>query len=294
MRVPGDPVKFGFLWLALYLALPLASAQATDGGIVTIVDGRSRLLRDTTWYKVVPGSRVRQGDIVEAIDAAQVQIEFLAGGTVYLGGPGALFVVALPIAGDKLTGTIDLDLARGWLKLVARAPTAGARVEFSGVVLSATEAIAVIHATPESSEFFMESGAARTAVFDAGGKPGPALDATAGEYRGRTGDRPFRVERHAPQPFVTSMPRAFEDPLPTLAGRYKSPATLVAEREIAYAEAEPWLAGPYRRIFLKQFAPRLRDREFRAAVDVHIARYPEWDRILHPEKYRPKTEDPTK
>ncbi len=281
-------MKFAVFSLALCLALPLASAQAADGGIVTIVDGRARLLRDTTWYKLVPGARVRQGDILEAIDVAQLQIEFLVGGTAYLGGPGALFAASLPIAGDKLTGTIDLDLARGWLKLVAKAPTAGVRVGFSGVVMSATDAIAVIHATPDSSEFFVESGAAKIAVLGAGGKPGPTVDATAGEYHGRTGDRPFRVERHAPQPFVASMPRALEDPLPTLAGRYKSPATLVAEGEIAYAEAEPWLAGPYRRIFLKQFAPRLRDREFRAAVDARIARYPEWDRILHPEKYLPK------
>jgi hypothetical protein len=287
-------VKFGFLWLALCLALPLAPAQAADGGIVTLVDGRARLLRETTWYKLIPGARVRPGDIVEAIDAAQLQIELNAGGTVYLAGPGALFAASLPIAGDKLTGTIDLDLAHGWLKVVAKAPAAGVRVEFTGVVLSATDAIAVIHATPESSEFFIESGSAKIVGLDAGAKPGPALDATAGEYRSRTGDRPFRLERHAPQPFVASMPRALEDPLPTLAGRYKVPASLVAEREITFAEAEPWLAGAYRRVFVRQFAPRLRDREFRAAADAHIARYPEWDRILHPEKYRPKTEETTK
>ena len=62
----------------------------------------------------------------------------------------------------------------------------------------------------------------------------------------------------------------------------------MAEQEVTYAEAEPWLAGPYRRIVPEAFQPRLKDREFRAAVEAHIARYPEWDRILHPEKYLPK------
>jgi hypothetical protein len=286
-------VKFALICLVFWLALPVGSAQAADAGIATIVDGHARLLRDTTWYKVVPGARIRQGDIVEAVDAAQVQVELGAGGTFYVGGPATLYAASLPIAGDKLTGGIVLDVASGWLKLAAKATT-GARVQFPGGQLEMTEAIVVVHVTPESSEFFMESGAAKVTPLDAGGKPGPVMDATAGEYRGRSGERPFRVERHAPQPFVAAMPRPLQDPLPSLASRYKNPPALVAEREITYAEAEPWLTGPYRRTFLKQFTPRLRDRDFRAGVEAHITRYPEWDRILHPEKYLPKPAAETK
>ncbi len=280
-------VNFALLCLVFWVAWPVASAQAADAGIATIIDGRVRLLHDTTWYKVVPGARVRQGDVLEVVDTAQVQVELGAGGTFYLGGPGTLYAASLPIAGDKLTGGIVLDVASGWLKLAAKATT-GARLQFSGALLDTTDAIVVVHVTPEASEFFMESGSAKVTPIDAGGKPGPAVDATAGEYRGRSGERAFRVEGHAPQPFVTAMPRPLRDPLPSLASRYKVAPTLVAEREITYAEAEPWLAGPYRRVFLKQFAPRLRDRDFRAGVEAHIARYPEWDRILHPEKYLPK------
>ncbi len=287
-------MKFALIWLAFCSALPVASAQAADAGTVTIVDGRVRLLRDTTWYKVVSGARVRQGDIIEAIDAADVQVELRAGGTFYLGGPATLYAASLPIAGEKLAGPIDLDLANGWLKLVAKAPTTGVRVRFSGAVLDTTDAVIVIHGTTEASEFFMESGVAKVALLDAGGRAGPVLDAVAGEYRGRSGDWPFRVEPHPPRPFVAAMPRPMQDALPSLAKRYKAAPTLVAEREIDYAEAEPWLAGPYRRTFLKQFAPRLRDREFRAAVDARIARYPEWDRILHPDKYLPKVPAETK
>ena len=66
--------------------------------------------------------------------------------------------------------------------------------------------------------------------------------------------------------------------------------TLVADHEITYAEAEPWLAGRDRAVFEKRFASRLRDPAFRSAVLPNVARYPSWDRQLHPEKYAPKTE----
>jgi len=41
-------------------------------------------------------------------------------------------------------------------------------------------------------------------------------------------------------------------------------------------------------VFERRFASRLRDPAFRKAVEPNIARYPSWDRMLHPEKYAPK------
>jgi len=126
------------------------------------------------------------------------------------------------------------------------------------------------------------------------GKEGPQHDAKAGEYWARSGDKPFVTERHAPQAYVAAMPRHFIDPLPNFSARYKGARVqLVVDHEVSYAEAAPWLQGPYRKTFLKRFQPRLQDREFRTAVDANISRYPEWDRILHPEKYLPKTPPPT-
>jgi hypothetical protein len=99
-------------------------------------------------------------------------------------------------------------------------------------------------------------------------------------------ERPLRIERRAPAA-CDGGPAANDRR--ALAGTYKSARVqLVPGLEITYAEAEPWLSGPYRKVFLKRFQPRLKDREFRAAVEARIARYPEWDRILHPEKYLPK------
>jgi hypothetical protein len=87
------------------------------------------------------------------------------------------------------------------------------------------------------------------------------------------------------------MPRHFTDPLPALAAKLKAKPALVADHEITYAEAEPWLAGKDRAAFERRFVIRLRDPAFRKAVEPHVARYPMWDRILHPEKYVPKTDD---
>ena len=98
----------------------------------------------------------------------------------------------------------------------------------------------------------------------------------------------FTTAGSAPKAFVGAMPRHFVDPLPALAARTKAKPTLVADRDITYAEAEPWLAGRDRVVFEKRFAGRLRDPAFRKAAEPDLARHPAWDRIVHPEKYLPK------
>jgi hypothetical protein len=287
-------MKAAFFCLTIWLALAMAPADAADAGTVTIVEGRARVLRDLTWYKLVPGTRIREGDIIEATDAAQVQTELLAGGSLNLGGPGAVYAAALPFAGDKPSGPLEFALPAGWLKLAAKAP-AGIRVQSGPAMVSVMDAIVVFRAQPDAIGFFVESGGAKLVETGPAGKGVAPVDAKAGEYWSQAADRPLRSEPRAPAAFVAAMPRHLLDPLPVLAERYKSAKVqLVAEQEISFAEAEPWLAGPYRKAFLKRLTPRLRDREFRAAVDARIARYPEWDPILHPEKYQPKVPVETK
>jgi hypothetical protein len=67
-----------------------------------------------------------------------------------------------------------------------------------------------------------------------------------------------------------------------LPARIKTKPALVADHDITYAEAEPWLAGRDRPVFEKRFATRLRDPAFRSAVLPNLARYPLWDRQLNP------------
>jgi hypothetical protein len=122
----------------------------------------------------------------------------------------------------------------------------------------------------------------------ASGAVAPAHEARRGEYWMKTGAAPFTIAPRAPKQFVDAIPRHFLDALPQLVTRFKTKPVLVVERDVAFAEAEPWLAGRDRAVFERRFGSRLRDPVFRKAAEPNSARYPMWDRILHPEKYQPK------
>jgi hypothetical protein len=66
---------------------------------------------------------------------------------------------------------------------------------------------------------------------------------------------------------------------------------LTADRPITYAEAEPWLTGPYRRLFIKRLQPRLADPEFRSAAMAKPQAYPEWQASLAPPPPEPAPKD---
>jgi hypothetical protein len=286
-------MKTTSLCLVLWLCLTAAPGFAADGGIFTIVEGSSRVLRDTKWYKLVAGARFQEGDIIDAADKAQVQIELTKSGTLNLVGPATLFAAAMPMRNDQLTGALEFALPRGWLKLAAKNADAGVRVRSPVAVLNLQDSVVVMHIEPNSMEMFVESGAVKITESGAGGRDGATHDAKSGEYWARSADRPLSTERRAPSPFVAAMPHHLIDPLPSIAVRYKDVRVqLVPDRDITYAEAAPWLNGPYRKSFLKRFGPKLQDREFRGAVEANIAHYPEWDRVLHPEKYLPKSPAP--
>ena len=239
MRIAPFCLAFGF-------ALHGAPALAADAGIISIAEGSPSVLRGTTWFKLVAGARYQEGDILVVKGTGQVQVELFAGGTFNLGAPGTLFAAAVPITAGKLTGPVELALPEGWLKLAANAPGSGIRVQIDTSTLNAAEAITVIHAQPGALELFVESGTASLVeAGTGGGKPAAPQEMKAGEYAARSAERPLRFERRAPAAFVATIPRQLIDPLPSLAGKFKAASPqLTPEREVTYAEAEPWLAGP--------------------------------------------------
>jgi hypothetical protein len=261
------------------------SAAAADAGVVTIVEGSARVLRGTVWYKLLPGAVFQDGDIIDAGDRTQVQVELTAGGAFNLVGPGSLYAAAIPVRSEKLEGAMEFALDRGWLKLVATAP-AGTRLRTPVALLSFNEATIVARQEARVLEVFIESGSARIVETNRTGRDGAAHDAKAGEYWSRDGDKPMVSERRAPVKFVASMPRHLIERLASLAAKFKGKKTpLAVDREITLAEADPWLTGPYRRTFAKRLTGRLADPAFRKAVEANAAAYPEWDRVLHPAKY---------
>jgi hypothetical protein len=88
--------------------------------------------------------------------------------------------------------------------------------------------------------------------------------------------------------FMEALPRAYRDTLPS---RYSVYVSRVVEpqntRSFGYADVEPWLnAEPaVRRQFVGLWLRKVNDPAFRAPLDRDLAKHPEWDRILHPEKY---------
>ena len=272
------------LSLAVSLALAASPALAADASIVTIADGSARVLRGTVWYKLVAGATFQESDVIEAGERTTVQVELAAGGTLNLAGPGSLYGAVVPPGGGK--DPIEFGLDRGWLKFAAAAPGAGARLRTPSAVVSVNEAIIVAHQESRLFELFVETGSAKLSETGRTGRDGPSHDAKAGEYWSRDGDKPFTSERRAPVKFVASMPRHLIDKLASLSAKFKGKKPpLVVDREITLAEADPWLAGPYRRAFARRLGGRLADPTFRKAVEANIAAYPEFDRVLHPEKY---------
>ncbi len=284
------PSRFALLTIVAF-ALPALPARAMDSGIYTIVDGDVRVLRGATWFRLVPGARLLDGDVIDVGDQGQAQLELTEGATLNAQGPALMHAASIAMPDGKPAAVAEIVVARGWLK--ATAPKSRPlRVRMSMLTVTVADAVVVASCDPRRTELFVESGTASVAL--GRGKDAPR-EATGGEFVTRADDRAPVVASRAPAVFLTAIPRPFRDALPALAGRIAvAPETLVKGRDISLAEADPWLTGANRKTFVRRFAPRLADPAFRAAVAARPSAYPEWDRVIHPEKYRPKDTTDTK
>jgi hypothetical protein len=262
---------------ALLLSIAWASCACAQPALVTLAEGAPKVLRGATWYKLVPGIALEEADIVTVGPKHQLQIETPSGSIVNVTGEATIVV---SIAKD---GALTLKMPTGLTKAAVKMPPV--RLDLPEFDVLAGDAIVVVHADP--AELFVEAGSAK--LVDAAGA---TRDARRGEYWAKSGTA-LAPKGLAPKPFVDALPRNYIDPLPALASRIKSKPALAADHDITFAEAEPWLAGKDRAVFEKRFVARLRDPVFRKAVEPHVARYPMWDRILHPEKYAPKEDKAT-
>lgn len=249
--------------------------------MVTLVEGTPLVLRGATWLKVVAGARIEDGDIVRLSERTLLQLELPNGSIANGVGPGTLYVPPPPKSGPPV-----IELQAGWLKAAAKPP--GLRVRTPAFDLATPEGVVVAHAAAGSAEIFVEAGTVRLLDVTATGAEGAGRDAKRGEYWARPVGGAYTTVPRAPKAFVEALPRGYTDVLPPLAAKVKSRPVLAVDHEVTFDEARPWLDGRERAAFEKRFAPRLRDPVFRKAVEPHVARYPAWDRQLHPEKYQPK------
>jgi hypothetical protein len=187
----------------------------------------------------------------------------------------------------------EFFLLRGPLKVEAPKSSTGAGVlvvtaQFS---LQVADANAVVLASADESAIFMERG--ETRIRDEG-KQGAAPDPVplkGNAFYVRKTDQKGTVEPRPPQTFVAALPKAFLDRLPARLAQFKDVDVPPQKgADFTYADVEAWLKGPQaaRKVLVPRWRPKARDPAFRSGLMANLKDHPEWDRILLPERYRPK------
>jgi len=274
------------------VTLATAPAHATDEaiGMVTVVEGAATLLRGAEVFSAAQRSSIRKADAIETSVPGSAQLEFADGVIVALGPDSRIFVLdATPASGKSRT---RLVLLRGWIKIDTGPKARGDGIQIASRVLSVAtgRATLVFNVTPGSTQVFVESGSVTAVALE---PPLSPVTVSDGQFAQRAANLPITVARALPAQFLSAMPRAFRDNLPPLATRFAGqdapPGRL---REASYADAADLLTLPrrWRAGLVRRFEGRTQDAAFRAALDANLLQHPEWDRVLHPEKYLPPPE----
>ena len=288
--------------LGMMLALLLLPISAIGQGIgtLTLLEGSVRVMRGTGILKGAEGMNVRAGDILENADKGIAQLEFVGGTVVVIGPSSRLYIFRHAVgrtggatAGDS-AGT-QLVLLSGWLKGESKPDAGSYRYETPFLETTTGNGTVLIHTNDTGVDIFVESGSANIAEVSPDGSARHPGAAKAGQFFSRRAGKPVSTAARPAQAFIDAMPPAFRDTLPSRLARFagKSIEPKV-DHQVSYAEVEPWLTMPatWRRGLIDRFEPRLRDPEFRRQLELHVAEFPEWDVILHPEKKSPETPPP--
>ena len=275
------------LWLlaaSLLLQLP---AAAQEIGTVTLVEGSLGMIRGTAVLRAGEGVRLRQGDIIESSSGGFAQLE-LAGGTIMALGPSTRVL----LLGRGAKTATELVMLNGWLK-GETGPNAGTYCYASPQLAATARAggVVVLQASVDKADIFVESGSAGISKVSLQGSLANPEGAKAGQFFTRRGGRDIIINSRPDQAFIDAIPHAFRDTLPSRLSRFPKGVDPKPDHEVTYAEIQPWLTmgQSWRRGFVARFQPRLRDPDFRKAVEAHLNDHPEWDSALHPENDRTKT-----
>jgi hypothetical protein len=280
---------------AAWFAFPVIGAGAEAPAVVTLVENQAALLRASGRFVLAEGSRLQAGDVVELSEKGLLQIGFADGARLSLG-PRARFHIAVltPAGGAQAAGKpvlSDFYLLQGWSKLALARPAAPMRITTPLFGLAAEEAIVVLQAQGAEAALFVERGEVRLTEGFVKATPASPVIVRAGQFYSRKGGENGAIHARPGAAFLSGMPRPYQDNLPERLALFKDRE--VAPRrsgELAYADVEPFLKGPpeLRRPLMQRLRARARDPDFRKALIANMPSHPEWDRVLFPEKYKPK------
>jgi len=266
---------------------------AESVGMVTILDGDAVLIRGLSKYALTEGTRVLANDLVETGRSTFLRVECADGAIVDLG-PATRVQLNRP--SSRQAGRAGLYLLAGWLKLSAGKLPAGTRGSIAAREFDTIEVggEAVERAQSGAGAVFAENGALHVIDRRRGAATPVAL--ASGDFLELRGRDAARVDREPPRDFVAALPRAFADRLP-------SRIALFRDREVAakptgtftFAEVEAWIdAEPaIRRRFVREWVAKADDAAFHERLEAGLSRHPEWERILHPERFEQPPVDST-
>lgn len=289
------PAVFVALLLAFAAAPAPAAPAAADAGIglFTIVDGELSVLRGTRDFAAAEGLRLHSDDIVRSREGARLARIELEGGTVLDLGPSTELLLQPHAFSAPADRGVSLYLLRGWLKVTASNEKGSTGVALASPQLGVARVTGslVVHVMPQASLVFVENG--KGDVFErAEGRPTGARTLTAGDSFAARSARAGELVRRPPADLIQGLPKGFVDSLPRRAALLQGRnVEAIPGNEPAYTELAPWLhaEAALRAAFVQRFSPLARDRRFRAGLVAELRAHPEWDRVLFPEKYRPKT-----
>jgi hypothetical protein len=294
-------------------ALPHAAAQGREPAYVTVLDGPALVLRSASKAPAAQGMALSSGDIIESdANTRWVRIEFDGGAVVDIG-PSSRLLLLLPPprAGAAVPkgGPPAVYALAGWIKLSAPPaatdkadPQAGPAVSAAvGAALQTpalelrTRGAGVVQIGEAQSFVFAETGPS-TVMTRRVSKAQP-LTLEPGQFASFASGELTRHPRPTPE-WLAGVPMAFKDRLPSQRMRNNAAdagGVLRSAEPVTYPDVQAWLrAEPaVRSALMDRWRIRAGDPAFRAALIQNMRSHPEWDRVLFPEKYRPKAASAT-
>jgi len=263
------------------------SACATrPAAIVTILQGNATVIRAVSEFSAIEGVRLLPDDLIRTDKDSFLRIEYEDGTWIELG-PDSRLELGHPT--ERRAKGPALYLLSGWMKIGCAAAESGAKqsIASTGMDLSDISGTFVIRTVDSTHMIFAEQGAARWI------DRAPHATLTVALARGDfliTGRSQSPETHNRPSPeFVSALPVAFRDSLPIRYPQFAGRNVVVKDQHaFSYPDVEQWLdAEPSIR---RQFIPLWRrkaaqDEAFRASLDHNLSLHPEWDPVLHPEKY---------
>jgi hypothetical protein len=287
-------------------AFPHAAAQGREPAYVTVLDGPARVLRSASKAPAAQGMALSSGDIIESDASTRwVRVEFDGGAVVDIG-PSSRLLLLPPRAGaaEPKGGKPAVYALAGWIKLTA--PTAATDKAAAPAGRAVSAAVEAALQTPalelrtrgagvaqigEAQSFVFAETGPSTVMTRRVSKAQP-LTLEPGQFASFASGELTRHPRPTPE-WLAGVPIAFKDRLPSQRMRNNAAeagGVLRSAEPVTYPDVQAWLrAEPaVRSALMDRWRIRAGDPAFRAALIQNMRSHPEWDRVLFPEKYRPK------